>query len=739
MRKIICLSILFIVQLTLNAQFEDKIINVQKIDNPITVDGALDEKTWSELEIYANDFQQYFPLDSVSAEDQTNIKMCFDDQNLYIAIECYVQSDDYTIPTLRRDYRAGGNDNITLLIDPFNDGTNAFMFGTNPNGVQREGLISGGGNSLNGFDTSWDNKWICETTKHNDRYITEMAIPFSTLRFNKDVQEWRFNSYRFDMQKNERSTWVRIPRNQWIFNLGYMGKMVFSEKIDAKGSKVSLIPYAIASYAEDREEGIDGFGSYNVGGDAKFSITPGLNLDLTINPDFSQVEVDRQVTNLSRFEISFPERRQFFLENADLFGSFGFGNINPFFSRRIGITQDTTTEQNIQNAIYGGFRLSGKLNNDWRIGLLSTFTEREANAGQPDLNHTVATLQRKIGARSNVGFIFVNRESLGEIENNLFDNYNRVIGVDYNLATSDNTWSGKTFLHRSISVNDQEQPYAHGVNLEYSKRKFLARWRHEYVGEGYDAQLGFIRRDDYFNINPEGRYFIYHSDSPINRSSIIFNYNQFWKPELGSTDQQIQLGYELEMLNNDRWRFQFNRRFIFLFDDFDPTGTDSAPLLSETSYTFHFFEADYRSDNSKSFFYRVRPTIGQYFNGWRYGVRGDINYRIEPFGTVSLNYNVNTFDHPHLDGNRSTILLGPRFDISFTKKIFLTAFFQYNSQSENTNINTRLQWRFAPASDFFLVYSDNYFTGNPADPSDRFAVNLRNRSVVAKFTYWLNI
>jgi len=542
------------------------------------------------------------------------------------------------------------------------------------------------------------------------------------------------------MQSNERSTWVPIPRNQWIFNLGYMGNMNFEKEISATGSKVSIIPYAITSYEKDVEGGEEeGKYNYNFGGDAKFAVTSGLNLDITANPDFSQVEVDRQVTNLSRFEISFPERRQFFLENADLFGSFGFNNMNPFFSRRIGIAQDTATGSNIQNTIYGGLRLSGKLNQNWRVGLLSMMTQADESAAQPNINYSVSTVQRKIGERSNVGMIFVNRQSLNPSDTDAVDKYNRVVGIDYNLATGNNLWAGKTFLHKSFSVENPNDAFSHGFDLTYNKRKFLARWQHEYVGDGFDAQVGFIRRTNYFKVGPDFRYFFYPTKGIINRANLFVNYRQFWIPELGSTDQDISAGFSLEMANNSRFNLELNRNYIFLFDDFDPTGTDSEPLPQDTEYTYYSIQANYNSDNSQVFSYRFRPYIGQYFNGKRYGASGNINYRIEPYGQVSLNYNYNIFDMPYLSENKSTLLLGPRFDVSFSKEFFLTAFFQYNSQSQNTNINTRFQWRFAPASDFFLVYADNYFSGNPADPSDRFAFDLRNRSIVAKVTYWLNL
>jgi len=711
-------------------------IKVHHTSENIVLDGELSEAVWQSEIAAENVFHQYFPSDSVLAEDQTEIRMAFDNDNLYIAVVCHSRGQDYTVPTLRRDFRAGGNDNVTLLIDPFADGANAFMFGTNPEGVQREGLISSGGNTLDGFSTSWDNKWQSHTTKYDGKWVSEMAIPFSTLRFNKGSTTWRFNCYRFDMQANERTTMVQIPRNQWIFNLGYMTDMLFDQPIEAAGSKVSLIPYVAAGMSRDAEAGDPSEYTGSVGGDAKIAITSGLNLDITANPDFSQVEVDRQVTNLSRFEIFFPERRQFFLENADLFGSFGFSNINPFFSRRIGIATDTTEDgNNLQNTIYGGLRLSGKLDNNWRVGLLSMQTAQERIAAQPSLNYTVAALQRKVGARSNIGAIFVNRQSLAATGNDAIDKYNRVAGIDYNFASADNTWSGKAFVHRSQSVS-QGADVAQGMRVEYSTARYLLTWIQEYVGDRYDAQSGFVRRTDYFFINPRFRIFI-PGKGAINRTALFARSVQIWKPDFGNTDGWSQLGADVEFADNSRLGLEINKRYIYLFDEFDPTGTDSEPLLADTDYHFHFFRADYRSDSRKLFSYRLRPYIGQYFNGLRYGLSGDLNYRVEPYGAIALTYNINTFDMDHLTEHKSTLLLGPRLDLTFTKDLFLTAFFQYNSQQQNSNINTRLQWRFAPVSDFFLVYSDNYFSGSQ-DPSDRFAWTLRDRSIVAKVTYWFN-
>ena len=191
-------------------------------------------------------------------------------------------------------------------------------------------------------------------------------------------------------------------------DLGFMGNMIWEEPLKKPGKNISLIPYVTSSFSRDfeNEQQEKTQQDFNFGGDAKIGLTSGLNLDLTFNPDFSQVEVDEQVTNLERFEIQFPEKRQFFLENADLFGSFAANRLNPFFSRRIGVAIDTATGQNIQNTILYGARLSGKLNDRLRVGLLNTQTAKQEENGMPGFNYTVATAEQKVFDRSGICLLY---------------------------------------------------------------------------------------------------------------------------------------------------------------------------------------------------------------------------------------------------------------------------------------------------------------------------------------------
>jgi len=701
-----------------------------KTDAEITIDGVLDEEVW-QLATAATDFWQYFPTDSVISKYRTEVYMVYTEDKLYLAAKCYAPGSDYIIPSLKRDYSAGGNDNITFLFDPFNDGSNAFVFGMNPYGVRREALITEGGTNFSNWKSAWDNKWEGEAVIYDDYWTLEIAIPFKSLRYNSGSQNWRFNCYRFDTQSNEIMSWARVPRNQSIMNLAFMGNMKWEEPLKKSGTNISFIPYTSATYTRDHEGGSEnGEFDFSLGGDAKIALTPGLNLDLTINPDFSQVEVDRQVTNLSRFEIFFPERRQFFLENSDLFDGFGGNEINPFFSRRIGIVEDTATGRNILNPIIIGARLNGKIGEDWRVGLLNMTTANDHSNGLPVFNYTVAAVQRKVFSRSSVGAIFVNKQAL-EPSTDLYDSYNRMFGIDYNLLSPDNKWVGKTFVHKVFLEDKARDTWAHGLRIEYRVRKFRAKWRHAYVGENYDPQVGFVRRKNFFRVAPEFGLFFYPGAGPINNYEVSIVSDFLYKPGFGKSDHNIFLKWNGTLRDGRRFRVALLHRYTYLFDEFDPTHSeDGIPLPDSSEYNDLSLSITYSSDRRKKFNYRLSTNVGEFFDGFRASIGGSTSYRFQPYGSISLDFNVNyiALNEPH--PTTTLYLIGPRLDLTFTKKLFFSALVQYNSQIENLNINARLQWRFKPVSDFFLVYTDNYGTEG---------LGIRNRSIVAKVTYWLNL
>ncbi len=580
---------------SLNAIAQNKKVNVSYITEEIKLDAVLNEASWYKKKP-ATDFWQYFPTDTLQAINQTEITMLFDDHNLYLGIKVYSSGNNYIIPSLKRDFRAGGSDNITLLFDTYNDGSNAFLFGTNPDGVMREALVSGGGKELRGFTSSWDTKWESVTKQYDDYYISEWAIPLSAFKYKEGETRWRFNSYMFDTQSNERTTWIQIPQNQFIFNLAFMGDMVFEKPLGKSKTPISIIPYintiAVNDYEENKE-----FFELKAGGDAKISISNSLNLDITVNPDFSQVEADQLVTNLTRFEVNLPEKRQFFIENSDLFADFGNSlDANPFFSRRIGIAKDTT-DTYIENDIIGGVRLSGKINTNFRVGLLNIQTKNDSENEIGGNNNTVLALQQKVFSRSNVSFLFINRQDTSNKDFIIAEEkYNRVVGIDYNLANIDNSWNGKFYAHKSFTPNLDSKNYSTGTRLDYSSKNWGFRASGLYVGENFKSDLGFIRRTDIFKIDPKVEYLLFPKQGKINRHNFSVVPIIVWKPEINFqlADYNIISSWNTEFNNTSRLSVSIFNRYVYLFDEFNPSFSDGLSLEMDTDYNFSSIELIYK-------------------------------------------------------------------------------------------------------------------------------------------------
>ncbi|MFY0592025.1 DUF5916 domain-containing protein [Roseivirga sp.] len=714
-------------------------IEIKKIDQKVIIDGKVDD-IWSFADSAFN-FQQYFPMDTSLAYAQSVAKVLYDDQFIYVLGVMQNPDGDrgYITPSLRRDFFGDANDSFSILIDAFQDNTNAFIFGINPFGVRREGLIANGGSGQGAFSLDWDNKWRGEARQENGYWVAEMAIPLKTLRFSEGQSTWNVNFYRVDSEYAERSTWSPISRNFSIVNLATLREMEWDRPTKKPGSNISFIPYIASGVSKDFQTDEPSETNFDVGFDLKYAVTPGLNLDLTVNPDFSQVEVDRQVTNLDRFEIFFPERRQFFLENADLFANYGNRGSRPFFSRRIGVARDENTGQNLQNPIPVGTRLSGKINNNLRLGFLSMQAGREDAANLPSYNYSVLSLQQKVFARSNVSFLFVNKqtfESESNYDTNLYARWNRTVGVDYNLASADNRWTGKAFYHKSIEEEQPDQSFSTGFEISYGVPKWSWNMTAQSVGENYNPEVGFVRRRDIRQLTNTVRYSFFPKSGGIQRHGPGFDFDMVGNKEFGFLDWDMNILYDINWRSSARFSTRIRRQYTFLFNGFDPSGSGGLALPSGTGYHNNLIIASYNSDQRKLINFRVSTRSGEYFNGTRINLEGSLNFRYQPLGFTSINFAYNRIRLPDPYNDANLFLIGPRFDFTFTKKLFWTTFVQYNTQIDNLNINSRLQWRFAPVSDFFLVYTDNYLATN-----DEGFINLgpsKSRALVFKLTYWLN-
>jgi hypothetical protein len=705
-----------------------------KLKEPITLDGILDEAIWKDAEGWNGNFMQYFPSDTSLSKVPTRVKIAFDENNLYLAaIMENTGPRKYVSTSLRRDFRGEQNDGISFVFDTFNDLTNAFQFGVNPYGVQREALLANGGSRAEDLNLAWDNKWYSEAKIMENHWQVEVIIPLSTIRFKEGAQNWNVNFYRIDSHTGERSTWAPIPRNIPIITTAFLRKMIFEEPLMKKGANVSLIPYVAGRTSRNFLENSSEALTPAIGGDAKIGIGPAMNLDLTFNPDFSQVEVDQQVTNLDRFEIFFPERRQFFLENGDLFDSFGQPRSRPFFSRRIGVDIDSATGQNVQSKIIYGARLSGKLNENWRVGAMNMQTATDEDAGIVGKNFTVLALQRKVFERSNIGLIYVNKESLALDEyQQLFDPsaYNRLLGVDYNLNSANGKWTGKVFYHRTFESEKVDKPYSFNAYLLYNDLHWNWTFSIQDVGKSYNPEVGFVPRSDFKRINPDLTYLFYPKSKFINRHGPKLEFEGLWNETLGTTDRDINLGYIVRFNSLAELEVTQRNRYVYLFSNFDPTRSGGAPLAAGTDYSYQNVLVEFRSNPRKKLNVGVVGEFGEYFTGSIQRITSQTGLRLGYLANISMNFNYARIRLPQPQRDADLILVGPRIDLTLTKDLFWTTFVQYNSQIDNMNINTRIQWRYAPVSDFFLVYTDNYFPGDFLP---------KQRSLVFKLNYWLNL
>jgi hypothetical protein len=710
-------------------------IFMQRAVDPIRTDGELNEQSW-QLAQRSSGFTRQFPVDSGMARSQTEVMMCYDNLHLHIAAICYDDSTkEQVVLNLRRDFALKTNDNFSIVLDPFGDGTNGFNFAVTPQGNQREALITNGEFSF----VLWDNRWFSHVHRKKDRWIVEIAIPFTSLRFNSGMDTWHINFSRTDVSDNEISTLVPISRNYQLTALTFTTDLKWDQPVKKTGANFSVIPYAAYNASKTNlptEKPAEQTPSF--GGDAKVAVTSSLNLDLTVNPDFSNVEVDRQVTNLSRFEIFFPEQRQFFNENSDLFAQSGFTRIRPFFSRRIGLVKNPNAPGFLPTRILYGARLSGKLNPDLRIGLLNVQTEGDRTFGIRGNNFTVATFQQKVFSRSNIAGMLVSRQ-VTENDSGRFSlsntAYNRVFCLDYNLLSANNRWTGKFFYHHSFENSKKADAYAHAVYLKYDIPEYFITWNHEIVGQGYNPETGYLQRPKgFFRIEPDIGYRHYYKN-PILNYLLVFLYNDTYWDRYGMvSDQLYRMNMAMYFKSTASAGFYVDRAYTRLYSgSFDPTNLwkPSGPRLdSNSAYWYNSAGINLQSDSRKPLYGNLNLSAGQYFNGEIRTADGQLNYRTGPYATIGLSFNYNSIRLPKPFEQTRFLLLGPRAEFSFSKAHFLTVFTQYNQQADNINLNARYQWRFAPMSDAFVVYSENYLPGD---------FKTKNRSLVIKLVYWLNV
>ena len=710
-------------------------LNIQRMDEKIHLDGVLDESFWEDVEIATN-FWLNFPVGGTPVDDevQTTVKITYDDDFIYLGVECYGKGP-FLVQSLKRDNDSFWNgDAFAVVFDPVNERTNGVIFGVNPAGVQTEALITGEparrGGQLSGYNKAWDNKWYTQASVTENGWTAEMMIPFKSLRFGRKGH-WGINFIRVDAQNNANHSWAPVPIQFYGTDLGYLGQLIWDKPPRNEKGNISLVPYLLGNVYKDYESKSDLSQSFALGMDAKIAINSNLNLDLTVNPDFSQVDVDEQQTNLTTVNLRFPERRLFFLENSDIFSNFGT-NAKPFFSRKIGLDDDGNTIP----IIYGA-RLSGNLNKNLRIGLMNTQTQEQELPGN---NYSSFALHRRILKRAVLRGYFHNRVGYtdGSVQE---DNFNRIGGLEFNYSSEDSKWRAVTGYGLAFSNENKNENHLFNLLGGYGGRAFNVMVNISGLGDNYINDFSLIPRQKHYDALEDTTYILgfnhwwatmgykfYPENTFINQHGFSLTTNG----DRTATSNQLiqdkhQLSYKFLMKNTSTLDLTYAHEGVNLLYPFG--FTDNEPLPAQL-YRFDYGQIKYVTDRRREIKLTSGFRYGSFYNGTRTEFSLAVDYRVQPWGNFSLNFVQNDLEFSGNYGAEQLLLFGPKAEINFSKNFFWTTFMQYNTQSDNFNINSRLQWRYMPMSDLFIVYSDNYMVEY---------FGPRNRGLVLKLNYWFNL
>jgi hypothetical protein len=703
----------------------------------ITIDGRLDEPAW-QTPSKASDFWLKWPVAGAPATTKTEVRMAYDDTNLYISAMCYDSTPQYIIQSLKRDASYWSSDGMAIVIDPTDAAQNGYFFGLTSEGVQTEGLLDP---TSEDPDFNWDNVWYGETQHHANGWSLEIAIPLYILRYETKSNQWGINFIRNDPGKGQWSTWTEIPLNFDGIDLGWTGRLTFAKPPGKAAANYAIVPYRSVGAFKDFEQGNTEVTS-GAGMDARIGVGSAMNLDLTVNPDFSQIEIDEQVVNLTRFSIFLPEKRTFFLENADVFTRFGIPPIRPFFSRRIGLDENGGAVP-----ILGGARLTGNLLPGTRVGLLNMQTR--ATDVQKAQNFGAFAVTQRVHGRSTVGGYFTNRQAFDGWSPDRSD-FGRNAGIEANYISPNGEWNLWTTYHTAFQPKNTPRetggmPSWVNAGVFHNSERLTLVVDLMRMGPNYTTDLGFetrLRNYDalldttiiipyqWIFVEGEVRFLPKNpNSSKLNLTTLEFQNFTVLNFDGSLNEQQISAGYNWNLKNTASYYVGANHQIVnlpvsFKFDD---ESNEVCPPLPAGYYDFTSGTFSWESDGRKRLNFELEVTGGQFYNGTSLLTALDLVYRAQPWGNFRLRAEYNRLDFPAPYCSTVLFNLTPRVEIFFNRNLNWTTFVQYNTQSDNFNINSRVQWRFRPMSDLFVVYTDNY------------AVEFwgpKSRALVMKINYW---
>lgn len=690
-------------------------INLEEAPRPVAeatrtsgdldIDGVLDDEAWEAAEPIAN-FIQSQPDAGYPATEPTVVRILYDDRNLYVGALCYdseienrtVTTLEYGLPPSTRDM-----DVFSITLDPFLDRRNSFIWLVNPYGAYRDGQTF---NDSRQADYAFRAPVTIKTTISDSAWTVEMAIPWKTLRFSpsQDGERWGMNLLRRVRRKNEDSYWAPVDRKDPVHR---MSKAGYLEDLQGMrpGRNLMVKPFVLGTTVSG-EEGLAAEGEgFDWGGDVKLGVTPGLTLDATLRTDFSQVEVDQERVNLTRFPLFFEEKRDFFVENS---GSFVLGDVTErnyrqgsstrsftlFHSRRIGL------RSGVPIPILGGGRLTGRAG-DFEIGALDIQTEAvDSSAGE---NFAVFRLRRNLGA-SDVGVMFLNRESTGRFDTGA---YNRTFAADANLRFLGNLIVN-SYVARTEDPDESGNQNAGRIQVSWRDRVWDASTFVKHVGDGFNPEIGFVRRRGIrhgyatLGAHPRPKWPLVHEVNPYGEINYITDLDN----EL--LTRTATLGFGVLFLDGSTLSLGYDNNFERLAEPFSVYGYD-IPL---GDYTENTASVSFTSSRARRFSGRINVSAGDYWNGSRATISANALWRASYRLNFSMDASHNDVSLP--DGSFDTDVVGGRIRYFYNTVLYGSAYVQYNSAADLLVTNVRFNWIHAPLSDLFLVFTERRDLGNKA-------------------------
>ncbi|HVH28786.1 MAG TPA: DUF5916 domain-containing protein [Vicinamibacterales bacterium] len=676
-----------------------RVVDVVRITEDIVLDGRLEEPAWQRAPV-ATDFIQYTPRPGDPARERTEVRFLYDDTNLYVGVICY-QEAPLVVGDITQDFNFGQSDALNLVLDTLHDRSSGFMFMTNPGGARRDGQTFNDG-ELGNID--WDGVWDVKAGRFAEGWTAEFEIPFKTLRF-RDVpsQEWGFNMTRAVRRISEQSNWAPIPIRFSGTRVSLAGTLQGFEGL-RQGRNFNVKPFVTAGESRLRIDGemqttrsLGRFGDYDGGFDTKYSLTPSLTLDTTYRTDFAQVEADTQQINLTRFNLFFPEKRDFFLENSGTFQFGPGGNLLPFFSRRIGLSAAGTPIP-----IIGGARTSGRIGG-FDTGFLAMKTETQSLT--PSNNYVVGRMKRNLMRSSWIGAIATSRAST-------FSDYNLVYGADAHFQFYERL-EFDTYLLASDTPGLEGSRQARRFQSAWRDDEFSISGQYNEVQTNFNPEVGFVRRGDNAQYQGQVSYQPQFRNNDtirnLNFSTGIDYYRGVSSGQIETRAQEATMGIEFD--NNSNAGFTVTNTFDRLLEPDRIQGIRLAP----GDYEYLGYGANYSSNNSRRISGSASADWGEFWDGTRRSLGGSVSVKPDHHLNVSFNYSRNNLELAN--GATVTNLVGTRIVYGFSPRSFFNAFVQYNSSTREVSTNIRFNIMYRPLSDVYIVYNNRQDTsvGQPVE------------------------